>query len=158
MILDRFENEALGIAVAPEDLATVEACAGLYERAIASAAVEPMGAAIQAMSPHVLALVGRGLALFGQAVLLIDVDPMRGLTLTPASSWDVSGSPLEAEWRYRLDLARTERLVYGDTSWRGGPALSDRCRLEGSMEGKVPAAEMPGNRQPLRVDRSPTHK
>ena len=46
MILDRFENEALGIAVAPEDLATVEACAGLYERAIASAAVEPMGAAL----------------------------------------------------------------------------------------------------------------
>ena len=158
MILDRFENEALGIAVAPEDLATVEACAGLYERAIASAAVEPMGAAIQAMSPHVLALVGRGLALFGQAVLLIDVDPMRGLTLTPASSWDVSGSPLEAEWRYRLDLLGPSGSF---TVTRPGAAVlhfQDRCRLEGSMEGKVPAAEMPGNRQPLRVDRSPTHK
>ena len=105
MILDRFENEALGVSVSPEDLATVEACAGLWERAIASAAVEPMGgAALGAMSPHVLALVGRGLALFGQSVLLIDVDPMRGLTLTPASSWDVSGSPLEAEWTYRLDM------------------------------------------------------
>ena len=85
MILDRFENEALGIvSVAPEDLATVESCAGLWERAIASAAVEPMGAALEAMSPQVLALVGRGLALFGQAVFLIDVDPMRGLTLTPS--------------------------------------------------------------------------
>ena len=104
MILDRFENEALGIAVAPEDLATVEACAGLYERAIASAAVEPMGAAVGALSPQLLAVAGRGLALFGQALFLIDVDPMRGLTLTPASSWDVSGSPLEAEWTYRLDM------------------------------------------------------
>ena len=106
MILDRFENEALGIAVAPEDLAVVESCAGLWERSIASASIEPMGgAALEAMSPHVLAVAGRGLALFGQALFLIDVDPMRGLTLTPASSWDVSGSPLEAEWTYRVDLA-----------------------------------------------------
>ena len=105
MILDRFENEALGIAVAPEDLAVVESCAGLYERSLASAAVEPMGAALEAVSPQVLALAGRGLALFGQALFLIDVDPMRGLTLTPASSWDVQGgSPLEAEWIYRLDM------------------------------------------------------
>ena len=101
-LLNTFEREALGVSVSPEDLATVEACAGLWERSIASAAVEPMGAALEAVSPQVLALAGRGLALFGQAVFLIDVDPMQGLTLSPASSWDVSGSPLE--WIYRVDL------------------------------------------------------
>ena len=103
-VLAAYEREARGVNVAPEDLATVEACAGLWERSIASAAVEPMGAALEAIGSTVLALVGRGLALRGEAVFLIDVDPMRGLTLTPASSWDVSGSPLEAEWIYRVDL------------------------------------------------------
>ena len=51
-----------------------------------------------------LALAGRGLALFGQAVFLIEVDE-QGLTLTPSSSWDVQGGVLERDWIYRLDLA-----------------------------------------------------
>ena len=133
-------------------------CAGLWERAIASAAVEPMGAALEAMSPHVLALVGRGLALFGQSVLLIDVDPMRGLTLTPASSWDVSGSPLEAEWTYRLDMIGPSGSF---TVTRPGAAvLHFRIGVDSRApwRGRSAAAEMPGNRQPRRVDRSPTHK
>ena len=33
-----------------------------------------------------------------------------GLALSPSSSWDVTGGVLEAEWIYRLDLNRTERL------------------------------------------------
>ena len=72
-----------------------------------------------------------GLALFGQAVFLIDVDPMRGLTLTPASSWDVSGSPLEAEWTYRVDLAGPSGSF---TVTRPGAAVlhfQDRGRLPG---------------------------
>ena len=105
MILDRFENEALGIAVAPEDLAVVESCSGIWERSIASASIEPTGgSALSALSPQVLALAGRGLALFGQAVFLIEIDE-QGLTLTPSSSWDVQGGVLERDWIYRLDMA-----------------------------------------------------
>ena len=103
-LLNAYEREALGVSVSPEDLATVEACSGLYERSIASAAVEPMGAALEAVSPQLLALAGRGLALFGQAVFLIDVDPVQGLTLAPSSSWDVQGGVLERDWLYRLDM------------------------------------------------------
>ena len=59
MILDRFENEALGIAVAPEDLAVVESCARGCGRACdrERPAVEPMGAALEALSAQLLALV-----------------------------------------------------------------------------------------------------
>ena len=41
-LLNAYEREALGVSVSPEDLATVESCSGLYERSLASAAVEPM--------------------------------------------------------------------------------------------------------------------
>ena len=123
-LLNAYEREALGVSVSPEDLATVEACSGaLYERSIASAAVEPMGAALEAVSPQVLALAGRGLALFGQAVFLIEVDE-QGLTLTPSSSWDVQGGVLERDWIYRLDLIGTKRIPDGDAPSRVGACTS----------------------------------
>ena len=55
-------------------LAVAEACAGLWERSLASATVEPMNGRLAALDPPFLALVARSLALHGNFVGLIELD------------------------------------------------------------------------------------
>ena len=51
-----------------EALGAVEAAAGLWSRAFASATVEPQTAATMPLTPSVLAAIGRGLAARGEVV------------------------------------------------------------------------------------------
>ena len=41
----------------------------------------------------------------GQALYIIGADPVDGLTLAPAASWDVHGGPRPASWYYRVQLS-----------------------------------------------------
>ena len=95
---------AAGTGAAPhsEALAAVEIAAGLWSRAFASATVAPDTLATRALTPSVLAALGRGLALRGEAVFMIDVDG--GLLLTQAASWTVEGGTRPESWRYVVDL------------------------------------------------------
>ena len=81
----------------------VEAAAGLYGRAFAGATMEGPEAFTRALTPSVLATIGRELIRRGEAVFAIGVGMESGLTLTPAGTWNVTGSA--ASWRYRVDLA-----------------------------------------------------
>ena len=86
-------------------LASVEAAAGLWARAFASASVEPQTPATQALTPTVLAAIGRGLASRGEAVFEIQLSEDSGqLLLIQAGSWKVSGGTSPATWRYAVDL------------------------------------------------------
>ena len=85
-----------------EALGAVEAAAGLWSRAFASATVEPQTLATQALTPSVLAAIGRGLAVRGEAVFVLDVNGVA--QLTPASSWTVSGGTRPETWRYAIEL------------------------------------------------------
>ena len=76
--------------------ATIEACAGLWSRAFASATVE--GAPI---SRRQLATIGRRLCEVGETIFLIDVDA-GGLQLQEAQSWEIFGRA--GAWRYQLTL------------------------------------------------------
>ena len=81
--------------------AAVEAAAGMWARAFASAEVTPE---VPALTPEVLAHVGRCLIVPGEAVYVIRV---RGgaVRLIPSGSWDVLGdSPDPSGWRYKLQL------------------------------------------------------
>ena len=49
----------------------------------------------------------------GQCVYIIRADPVSGLILEPASTWDVSGGPRVSSWRYRC-----EQVGPTATSWR----------------------------------------
>ena len=81
--------QAGGSSVPPsvEALGAVEAAAGLWSRAFASATVEPSTTATRALTPSVLAAIGRGLAVRGEAVFQLDVNGT--VELTQASSWKV---------------------------------------------------------------------
>ena len=82
-------------------IATVEACEGLWSRALASATVT--GRHSEALSPEVLALVGRRLIAEGESIWLVAVEGM-DVRLRSMSYYSVdaptSGDP--RLWRYSL--------------------------------------------------------
>ena len=98
----RMDSEARS-GINADDLAMAEACAGLWERALASATTEPMTLPMQGINSMVLALAGRGLSARGEAVFLIMVDGDE-VSLAPAGTWDINGDADPATWRYRVDL------------------------------------------------------
>ena len=85
-IVAAIQSAAAGSGVPPsvEALGAVEAAPGLWSRAFASATVEPQTPATRALTPSVLAAIGRGLAVRGDVVFEVDVNG--AVQLTQASS------------------------------------------------------------------------
>ena len=71
-------------------VAAVEVAVGLWGRAMASATVTPETPATRALTPSVLASIGRGLILPGSVLFEIVVDDGE-LYLQPAGTWNISG-------------------------------------------------------------------
>ena len=102
-IVSALISQAGGSSVPPtvEALGAVEAAAGLWARAFASAGVQPQTPATRALTPSVLAAIGRGLATRGEVVFEVEVNGKA--ELTQASSWKVSGGR-PGTWRYAVEL------------------------------------------------------
>ena len=113
-----FEAAASSGTVPPsvEALGAVEAAAGLWSRAFASATVEPQTLPTQALTPSVLAAIGRGLAVRGEVVFEIEANG--AVELAQASSWKVEGGNRPETWRYAVELP----LPSGKVSKRTLPA------------------------------------
>lgn len=92
----------------PDELAAVDASAGMVGRAFALAEVTPR---LPGLTAGLLGLIGRELVYRGESVLVIDVDMAEGLSLTPSSSYDVTGGWRESTWRYRCDLQGPTRVT-----------------------------------------------
>ena len=100
ILVDLLQQRAATGSADPLATAAVEAAAGLLGRAFATASVNaPAGI----VSPGVLSCIGRGLILRGDVLYVIDVGEA-GLTLLPASQWDVSGGVSPSSWAYRATL------------------------------------------------------
>ena len=97
-------SQASGASSPPSagDLAAVEAAAGLWSRAFASATVEPNTPTTSALSPGILAAIGRGLAVRGDVLFAIDF--LDGVVLTQASTWEVRGGTRPESWIYLADF------------------------------------------------------
>ena len=104
-----------------EAVGAVEAAAGLVGRAFASAEVE--GDAFGALTPSLLASIGRELVRRGESLHLIEAR-RDGLTLTPCASWEVYGDHRPESWRYDVELAGPSQTV---TRSRPGAAVL-HCR------------------------------
>ena len=135
--------------------AALEACAGFVGRAFASAEVEASDLVRSALTPPILALLGRSMIQYGEMLLHIQV---RGgmLRLAPAQSWDVHGDPDPMTWRYRVTLGGastietyhdvpSESVVHVQYSfdsrepWRGQGPLTV-ARLAGRLSAETAAA------------------
>ena len=108
-VVAAIERQAAGQIPDPAALAVAEACAGLWERALASATVMPPSPALAPLTPGLLALIARGLASRGEFLAAIRVDEAAGLRLVPASGFDVRGGSDARSWRYRVDMAGPTR-------------------------------------------------
>ena len=98
-ILARDMARAGGLDATASATAAVEACAGLWSRGFAVAEVAPVEAARVLTRDH-LADIGRSLALRGGWLAVIELGRDAQVTLTPASSWTVTGPPDVGEWHY----------------------------------------------------------
>ena len=87
-----------GEAGLASETAAFETCAGLWSRAFASAAVEPVGGPV---TPSWLAMAVRAMLTYGEHVSAIQGPP---LSLVPASTWDITGGYDPATWRYNVQL------------------------------------------------------
>ena len=86
-----------------ETLAVAVSAASLWERTCSALAIEDGGEFAAALTPHLLGIVGRSLAVYGNAVFAI-VTQGGKIALIPASGYDIVGGPNPTTWRYRLDL------------------------------------------------------
>ena len=78
----------------------------------------PQTPATLALTPSVLAAIGRGLAVRGEAVFEVEVNG--AVELTQASSWKVSGGTRPETWRYAVEMP----LPSGKVAKRTLPAES----------------------------------
>ena len=92
-----------GVAPTVETLGAVETAAGLWARSFAATTITPSTAATRALTPSVLASIGRGLAVRGETLFVLDVDET-GLTLTQAARWEVKGGSRPESWRYAVEM------------------------------------------------------
>ena len=116
-LVSMLQARAGGVAVDPGALGALEVAAGLWSRGLASASVSPASPVSAAVTPAVLAAVGRGLIRSGEAVFLLEVDNGGRLRLLEASGWDISGGADPGSWAYRADLSGP-----GGTESRVSPA------------------------------------
>ena len=85
---------------------------------------------LPALDPETLGRMARSLLLTGNSINTIYVDPMDGLTLTPAVWWDITGGVRPSTWRYRVDMAAPG----GRTTTRNvGAAGVVHCRINTSL-------------------------
>ena len=103
-ILQVLTDRAAGADKAiPTATGALEAAAGLVARAFASARVEGPAEYVSALSPSLLALVGRALMRYGETVLAIDLRAGR-IMLSPSQNHNVTGGYDPASWRYWVHL------------------------------------------------------
>ena len=94
-----YQDLAGAVQVDAAKTAAAEFAIGLMGRAFALAEVD--GVNIPAPT---LAAIGRNLGLRGNAVFDVLADPVGGLVMMPATSWDIQGGPDPATWTYHLSL------------------------------------------------------
>jgi len=111
------EAQAAGKAADASSTAAVEAASGALSRAFASARVEGPSHVQEAVTPAVLAQVGRDLIRSGRSMHVIDVDGMGRVSLLPCSSWHFEGGAHPRTWTVRAtwygpSTSTTKHLPY----------------------------------------------
>ena len=119
-IISVLVSNAGGDALAvPAAVGAMEAASGVVSRAFAAAEVDGPASVQSALTPSVMALIGRALVRRGELVFAIDADA-DGIMLIPAENIDVSGSYDPRTWRYRLNLTGPTEIETRDGVMAGG--------------------------------------
>ena len=84
--------------------AALESCATLYGSALSACEVAGPASVTRALTADWRASVASELIRRGQCVYIVDADPVDGLSLSPASGFDVYGGA-DPPWTYRVERA-----------------------------------------------------
>ena len=105
-VRDHLLEQATGSGLAPasEELASAEACVGLWSRSLSSAEVEPQTRATRVLTAAVLGDIGRALGTSGEYVSLIEITEAGELVLRQSCAWVIEGFLDPETWRYSLEL------------------------------------------------------
>ena len=95
------QAQATGAVSDVLETAALEIAAGLYGRAMAMAEITSGGPAAQAVTPPVMAMIGRQMIRKGQVVFELVVND-RGAVLMPVSTWNIVGNFDPVSWVYEL--------------------------------------------------------
>ena len=109
-LLSRAQGTVVSV---PTATGALEACVGTIGRGFAASEVKGPDPIASALTPGVLALIGRSLIRLGEVVFLIDTQAGK-LRLIPAETHDVEGGPFPEEWKYRLNLSGPSKTVTYD--------------------------------------------
>ena len=100
----------------PTATSAAETAAGIVGRAFATVEVHGADRYVAALSPPVMAHIGRSLVLQGESVWLIRV--FKGaIQLTPAYSCTITGKPARSSWRYELTLGGPSETQTTTVGW-----------------------------------------
>ena len=151
-LVDALLSQATGQAADSGGLAALEISAGLWSRGFAVADVAPDSTAARAITPEVLASVGRELVRRGESLHLIALDGSGRISLHPVGSWEVRGGPDPASWFYLVSTtspsgALVRRVVPASGVVHCRYATSPRApwRGIGPLEYAGATAELAGN-------------
>ena len=111
------QAQAAGTVADVASTAAVECAAGSLARAFSAATVKGPPHAVEAVTPGVLAQIGRDLIRSGQSLHVIDVDRAARVSLLPASDWDFEGDSHPDTWivrasTYGPSTSTTRRLPF----------------------------------------------
>ena len=107
------ESQATGTTQQASATAAMEAAAGLLSRNFASASVDAPDDVVEALSPRVLAQIGRDLVRVGETLHVIRMSSGR-LRLFPVSTWYWEGEADPADWT----CTATVYGPSGSSTWR----------------------------------------
>ena len=96
------EAQVAGTVADASSTAAVEAASGALSRAFASAEVAGPAWVQEAVTPGILAQIGRDLVRNGDSMHVVGVDGMGRVRLIPASSWHWEGTHDPATWTVRV--------------------------------------------------------
>lgn len=103
----------------PSATGALEAVSGVVGRAFAASEVTGPASVTAALTPSVLALVGRELVRRGELVFVVDSDNGE-IRLHPCEAIDVSGGYDARTWRYRLNLPGPSKTESRENVSAGG--------------------------------------
>ena len=100
-VVSLIEAQAAGSAADASSTAAVEAASGALSRAFASASVSGPEWVRDAVTPLVLAQIGRDLIRRGGSMHMIDVNRLGRVSLLPCASWHFEGDGNPDTWKVR---------------------------------------------------------
>ncbi len=118
-ILRLLTARASGVGMDVLALSGVEMAAGAYARAFGGCRVEGAAHVTDALTPSVLARIGRELITGGESLHVIETAGEGRVRLLPAASWTVEGDADPETWRFAVEVAGPDTTRQVRTEWPG---------------------------------------